>query len=270
MNIVVLNTKGGVGKSTIATQLIVPYLYDKYNKIVDFYEFDDENDDNEAFCNSQIINNIPVKVEKTDLREKVVDILINDSNNCVDIGANKSAKLLYNAIIESGMISAIDLIVIPMMDGEVDAISAINLYLDIRKTSQSVNILFILNRVNKNRDLYNQFEIFLGDNSGVFESAGLIENIQEDDRHYILVEDSDAIKQSRKFALTVYELAIMKMDLDAKIRQALKDGSTKMEIKTLSFKKRVQYDCVEFKKYILDKAFKDIDTLIGDGAEKNV
>jgi len=46
LKILVVSTKGGVGKSTIAMQLVAPYLYDKNNKnIIKYYECDDTNRD---------------------------------------------------------------------------------------------------------------------------------------------------------------------------------------------------------------------------------
>ena len=43
LKVLVVSSKGGVGKSTIAMQVIVPYLYrQNNNNLIDFFEFDDE------------------------------------------------------------------------------------------------------------------------------------------------------------------------------------------------------------------------------------
>ena len=61
--IVVLNAKGGVGKSTISMQVIVPYLYTRNgNRVVNYYEFDDENEDSKSFINSKLVNSKQMKV----------------------------------------------------------------------------------------------------------------------------------------------------------------------------------------------------------------
>ena len=43
--IIIPQTKGGVGKSTVAMQVIAPYLYKKHGKKITYIEIDDENND---------------------------------------------------------------------------------------------------------------------------------------------------------------------------------------------------------------------------------
>ena len=76
MNIAVINSKGGVGKSTISIQIAATYIYGLTGKKVNHYEFDDENQDNISFKKSSIVDIHTQAVAKTDLREKLADILI--------------------------------------------------------------------------------------------------------------------------------------------------------------------------------------------------
>ena len=122
--VVVINTKGGVGKSTISLQIAVPYIFKKTRIKVEHFEFDDENQDAAAFYDSTIANIHHEKVEKTELRDRITDILVDNDNVVFDIGANKTASYMLDAFVESGMLNMIDLIIIPLMDGENDAISA--------------------------------------------------------------------------------------------------------------------------------------------------
>ena len=55
--IIIPQTKGGVGKSTVAMQVIAPYLYKKHGKKVTYIEIDDENNDSKSFTRTQIVRN---------------------------------------------------------------------------------------------------------------------------------------------------------------------------------------------------------------------
>ncbi len=54
--IIIPQTKGGVGKSTVAIQVITPYLYKKHGKKITNIEIDDENNDSKSFTRTEIVN----------------------------------------------------------------------------------------------------------------------------------------------------------------------------------------------------------------------
>ena len=260
--IAVINTKGGVGKSTVSMQLIAPYLFNKTGTPISFFEFDDENEDNLSFDKSRLVWREKVQVAGQDLRDVVRDILLMDTNICLDVGANKTAVYVLDALLESGMIYALDVVVIPLMDGELDATSAINIYQKIKNANGDIKTVFALNRWNETRDVASQFDIFLGDKYGFFDTKGVINYIDERDRNYLVLADSDAIKYSRAFGLTVWELATSQMDVDSELKEALKNGASKEEIKRLSFKKSLKNDCEKYNERILKKAFDELDRFL--------
>jgi cellulose biosynthesis protein BcsQ len=261
--IVVLNAKGGVGKSTISMQVVVPYLYTRsQNSIVNYYEFDDENEDSKSFINSKLVSSTQVKVVESNLREVIADIVLKDESMCIDVGANKTTNYFVSSLIDSGMVDAIDLIIIPLADGELDAINAVELYYKIKESQSEVKILFVLNRYNELRNIHSQFDIFLGDKRGFFDTQGLIENIGAQDRNYVTLTDSDTIKYCRSFGTTVWELANLDRDLTGQLREAIKEKRDKQEIKMLSFKKALKGDCELYTKNSLENIFKKIDELI--------
>ncbi len=261
--IAILNTKGGVGKSTASMQLIVPYLYQKSGFPISYFEFDDENEDAISFDKSRLIWIEKVNVTGVDLREQLRDILLLENSICMDVGANKTTVYVMDALIDSGMIHALDLVVIPLMDGELDAVSAINVYHKIKDASPDLKTVFVLNRWNENRELESQFDLFLGDKYGFFDTKGLINYIEEKDRNYIVLADSDAIKYSRGFGITLWELANQVENIDELLKNAIKNGARKEEIKKLSFKKALKKDCEVYSEKILNNAFKKLDKILG-------
>ncbi len=261
--IAILNTKGGVGKSTASMQLIVPYLYQKSGFPISYFEFDDENEDAISFDKSRLIWIEKVNVTGVDLREQLRDILLLENSICMDVGANKTTVYVMDALIDSGMIHALDLVVIPLMDGELDAVSAINVYHKLKDASSDLKTVFVLNRWNENRELESQFDLFLGDKYGFFDTKGLINYIDEEDRNYIVLADSDAIKYSRGFGITLWELANQTEDFDELLKKAIKNGASKQEVKKLSFKKALKKDCEVYNDKFLKAAFKKLDEILG-------
>ena len=264
MNIVIINSKGGVGKSTISMQIAATYLYQLTKKKVNHYEFDDENRDNISFDKSQIVNTEAKQVARTNLRDTLADVLLEENNVVIDVGANKTTVYFLEALLDSGMVHSVDLFIVPLMDGESDAISAIKIYQIIKDTNPEANILFALNRVNTNRDINSQFNIFLGDKRGIFNDKGMIDNIPQEDKNFIQIEDSDAIKHSKNFGVTIWELAYNERDIGKEIKEALNTNANIQLIKTLSFKKGIKDDCASYLRTNLTPIFKEIDMILND------
>jgi hypothetical protein len=263
--ILVMNSKGGSGKSTVATQVVLPWLFTRTHnqKIALYYEFDDENDHSWPFQNSVIATSIPVQVSQTDLRTKVTDILLQkECSVCIDVGANKTSIALQQALFDTGMIHAIDVVIIPIMDGEVDALNAIALAKAVREASD-VPILFALNRHNEMRELESQFNLFLGDKREFLQEDGLINQLPLADRDYFVMRDSDAIKYSRLFGVTLWEVSLLDKDFDGEIRSAMRNSNINSdEIRFMSFKKGIYQDCLNYNDDVLAPIFRMLDSVV--------
>jgi hypothetical protein len=256
LKFLVANAKGGAGKSTVSMQIIVPYLFRNSKKQVFLYEFDDENEDSKSYADSRIVKTEQVKVDNNDMRDELQKILLKDETLCIDVGANKTASTVIAALNDSGMIFCIDVAIIPMMDGEIDAVSALNMYIMLKEAHPELKVIFALGRVNTSRDLFCQFDIFLGDRRGFFNDQGMMNMVKEEDRVYFPVHDSDAIKYSRQFGSTVWELAKINRDIDTELKEALKNGDDPQSIKFLSFKRALRIDCVTYLEETINPAFK--------------
>ncbi len=103
---IVVNTKGGVGKTTTSLQVVIPWLFERINKSatpsnetkkIKLYEIDENNDSKQNFGNSQIMDtHLVVNPEK-----ELEDIFINECASLerdypivFDIGVGPSTKAL--------------------------------------------------------------------------------------------------------------------------------------------------------------------------------
>eukprot|EP01156_Anaeramoeba_ignava_P003186 Anaeramoba_ignava/a221176_3.p1 GENE.a221176_3~~a221176_3.p1 ORF type:complete len:108 (+),score=19.79 a221176_3:49-372(+) len=96
--IIIPQTKGGVGKSTVAMQVIAPYLFKKHGKKVTYIEIDDENNDSKSFTRTEIVDKRMLGTNKlTELDEL---ILMDDNHEIiVDVGGNKTSSLVLEEIV---------------------------------------------------------------------------------------------------------------------------------------------------------------------------
>jgi len=261
LKVLVLSSKGGVGKSTIAMQIVAPFLYEKNNKEkINFYEFDDENVDLLSYGASNLSKRESIDVEEFVIMDKFVEILSRDEFCCIDVGGNKSTSLCLDVLNDCGMMNEIDLVLIPLLDGEQDAVNAKKVYTKLQEIHSSINICFALNRVKNSKFIEYQFDNFFGDIRGIFDDkAAVLNNIKkEHKKNYIVIEDSDIIKFSRRFGMTIYEMAEQERDFISKFKEA----NLEKEKKILAFKNYVYQNGKKYYNQVLKKCFYDLDTII--------
>ena len=259
--IIVLNSKGGVGKSTTSTQILAPFLYIKngQDEKVNLIEFDDENEDSLSFENSEILTPKRVKIEGNDLDSALTDNVLDFDNVVLDIGGNKTTTYVIDSLVDSGIINAFDLIVIPLTDGEQDAVNAINVYKKIRENNEDSKIIFALSRVNNSYDLEMQFLEKKKNKKGRLDDrVGLIEQVAESDQNIIKIVDSDVIKYSRVFGVTAFELSQKDIqELKEKQKKALKEKD-KEKSKKIAYRLTILNKAIRYKDEVLKECFKTI------------
>jgi hypothetical protein len=268
MKIMVVSSKGGVGKSTISMQLIAPYLYiHNEKKPVRFYECDDENSDSLSFGASNLIDRKLLKVDVPILREELHEIFSKPDFTCIDIGGNKSTTMVLDAMDLSGAIHFVDLAVIPILDGEQDAINASVVYSQIKSMNPDIKFLFVLNRCKNERFLEYQFENYFGDIRGIFNEKYAVKNylFDEDKNNYVAFLDDEVVKYSRKFGLTVYEIAKQQRDFIPELKIKVENMTNEQETKLLSFKNYVNKSATKYYENVLLNGFRMIDKILKKG-----
>jgi hypothetical protein len=252
--IVVINNKGGVGKTTSSNELFAPFLsFENNMEQTVVYEFDEENTHGKMYVNSDCIKFSPQKTSGSKLQKNITNILLNKNHCVIDIGANKSTTYFLEALSKSALDDIISLVAIPLGDGEQDSLNARNIYRKIRKMNQSIPIVFVLSRYNPNRELEYQFDYFFED---------LIPTVEEKDKKWIVLEDSDCIKYSRREGKTIFELSYENIDFKKMIKKAINKNKSEEKIKQLSRKNQMYAEMIEYRQNTLIPAFNKIKEII--------
>jgi len=245
--IIIPQTKGGVGKSTLAMQVIAPYLYKKHGKKITYIEIDDENNDSQSFNRTEIVNKRMLQTNK--LKELDELILMDDNHEIiVDVGGNKTSTLVLDEIKKVGTFNNVKWIV-PLGDGELDGRNAIATMKKLKKIEANAqdNLIFALSRaISTEQDyLEEQFINFfghkyLGSNSTI---TDVIQNPK-----YIPIVNDKIITISRYLGSTVWEMAHNNTDFAKKAVEAKELGDVESARKYLFFR-RIQ---TEAKDYVLN------------------
>ena len=261
-----ISSKGGIGKSTIAMQIVTPYLYVHNDKQpIKYYEFDDENQDYLSFGASNLSVRKHVEVNDDFLRDEITEIFSKNESICIDIGGNKTTTYALKAFRDSGMIHLVDLAIIPLLDGEQDGINASIIYNTLRHLNPNIKILFILNKVKDVKKIQYQFENYFGDPRGIFSSKYALKTYlkDEDFKNYAIMLDDDIIKYSRRFGLTIYEIAKQKRDFIENLRKNIDNYSSEQEIKLNSFKNYIDNSSKKYYEQVIIPIFKKMDSILG-------
>ncbi|MDD3499078.1 MAG: division plane positioning ATPase MipZ [Sulfurovum sp.] len=242
---VILNTKGGAGKSTVALQVAAAYFIQK-GENVDLFEFDDENKDSLSFSNSQIRTK-QIKIgDGKDISDVLRENLLNNKleNIVVDVGGNKTTTTFIDGLKKSSIYKKVNLILIPMSGGEQDTKNAIKTYNLVKDFN--IPVVFVLSRVsNISRIAWKYTDFFM--------------HFPNSD--YIILRESDVIELSRHDKRSIYEIATDKELLnllDQELDSAF-DRNDMDAARRLSIQKEISLEAVEYLEDTLEPAWKKID-----------
>ena len=258
--IIIPQTKGGVGKSTVAMQVIAPYLFKKHGKKITYIEIDDENNDSDSFTQTEIVDKRMLGTNKLTQLDEL--ILMDDNHEIiVDVGGNKTSALVLDEIKKIGSFGNIKWI-IPLGDGELDGKNAISTMKKIKKIEKNseANVIFALNRAISMEAEYveEQFINFFGHK--YLESNSVICDFVKNPK-YFSVKNDKVITMSRYLGSTVWEMAYTNTDFTKKALEAKELGDIESARKYLFFR-RIQTEAKDYVIGVLNKIFCDLDTWI--------
>ena len=258
--IIIPQTKGGVGKSTVAMQIIAPYLYKKHGKKIKYIEIDDENNDSQSFTRTQIVDKKMLNTNKLTERDEL--ILMDDNHEViVDVGGNKTSSLVLEEIKKVGSFGNVKWI-IPLGDGELDGKNAIATMKKIKKieSNPEYNIIFALNRAISLEQDYveEQFINFFGHK--YLDSSSTICDFVKDPKYFAIKNDK-IITISRYLGSTVWEMAHNNTDFAKKAIEAKDAGDLESARKFLFFR-RIQTEAKDYVLTVLNQVFFSLDKWI--------
>jgi hypothetical protein len=258
--IIIPQTKGGVGKSTLAMQVLAPYLYKKHGKKITYIEIDDENNDSKSFNRTEIVNKRMLQTNK--LKELDELILVDDNHEViVDVGGNKTSTLVLDEIKKVGTFNNVKWIV-PLGDGELDGKNAIATMRKLRKIESNAqdNLIFALSRaISPETDyLEEQFINFFGHK--YLGSNSTITDIVKNPKFIPIVNDK-IITISRYLGSTVWEMAHNNTDFSQKAIESKELGDLNSARKYLFFR-RIQTEAKDYVLNNLNSVFCTLDNWI--------
>jgi hypothetical protein len=258
--IIIPQTKGGVGKSTVAMQVIAPYLYKKHGKKITYIEIDDENNDSQSFTRTEIVNK---KMLSTNRIQELDELILMDDNHeiIVDVGGNKTSSLVLEEIAKVGTFNNVKWI-IPMGDGELDGKNAIVTMKKLKKieANSQNNLMFALNRAISTEDDYlnEQFINFFGHK--YLANNSTIKDFVKDPKYFALKNDK-VVTMSRYLGSTVWEMAYNNTDFTQKAIKAKEIGDMDNAKKYLFFR-RIQTEAKDYVLNTLNGVFFELDRFI--------
>lgn len=200
---IVVNTKGGVGKSTVSSQFLAAYLFSKNQEIVDFVEIDDENKSVAKLSESEILN---AKVVSLELLSKFIDnVTLSNQDLIIDVGGNYTATKFLEALKNSGGFMSETVYYIPMLHGDQDALNAHQTYTAIREFDKKSKVIFVLNNCQNYKNIEHieyYYPFFFG------REELEIEPLQRDtNTDFITLAASEFYLVASKLKQTIYEYA---------------------------------------------------------------
>lgn len=272
--VLVLNPKGGTGKSTFSFQILSPYFYSKYKENPLVLDVDDQNQESKTYGRSEIIDTKKILTSNIKRQD-----LCGDRNIILDAGASISSKEIIDLLVESGSLNKITFFAIPITQGTQPTKLALDMYNYIRKFNEKGRILFILNNYNVEYSLTQQFPSFLGDKE--FEiytqenkKIGIYDKILDEDSNvsYIAIPNVGCLFWSSYYGKTTFEFAENEDKYDAELNRIETNSPQNInspEYKNLEAKKILAHRSKRFRNEILEeKIFLDLDKFLNVQKEK--
>jgi len=186
MNIVIANTKGGVGKTIVSTQVLPAYFVQCNNtKNINIYEIDNNN---KSSLQNSSLNFKTLNLDKGEEALLEADYNV-DSINIVDAGGGDDTRAVLNYIQKNDIL--VDLYLVPVLSDyeQVHNLKqTINL---IRQIDNNASVYVVLNKLKslEEQDIKDQFIFLFG--SERYGIEGHLEEVQGDINGMLFLLDSN-------------------------------------------------------------------------------
>ena len=223
MNILIMNPKGGAGKTTTST-IVASYLND-----VKLLEIDKINKSaNRIKCEHYESFQIDFNSSSDEKFLEFENTLLDEGIKVIDVGAIK-LEIFFNAMQEANLFDTIDLVIIPAMDGKDDFNVAVKFLEALKDTVVSDKFMFAFSRFNNHEyaTIKEQFDIFF-DNTAAIKKKYSID--LKDESTYFAIQDSRAIKRANRLGVTLKSLADRDIEEATKMQRAEKDKEKRLEL----------------------------------------
>lgn len=222
--ILVINTKGGSGKSTASMQLLAPWVLERTGKAA-LVELDDENHDSADFTDSEIQSD-RVKVGKEVDAEFAIDELMARTDNAyviADIGGNRTSAMALQHIGARGYDAFIDMIVIPVSGPGQDVTNAKKTLNHVRELMPDYDgkILMVMTRTTS--DDVRSVRRRMPDAFALFDKEGLAGPI--------ILPNDNAFPMSRALKMSAWEIAKQGERLKTELRSAMREARNDPEMR---------------------------------------
>jgi len=253
--ILVINTKGGSGKSTTSMQLLAPWVLERTGKAA-VVELDDENHDSADFTDSAI-HSERVRVGQEVDAEFAIDELMartDDAYVVADIGGNRTSAMALQHIGARGYDAFIDMIVVPVSGPGQDVLNAKKTLDHVRELMPDYagKILMVMTRTTSTdvRTVRRRMP----------DAFALLDREKLDGP--IILPTDNAFPLSRTLKMSVWEIAQQGEDLKGQLREAMKktrgDAGRREEMAMLN---SVVSDSLKMRDY-LSTQFENLDKIL--------
>jgi len=249
MMYIVVSTKGGVGKSTIATQVVAPLVYDITNEPVKVLEVDNNNV-------SDTLDSAIVKVSSFTVADGIFETqkslfeVFNNKQVVIDGGGGDDTNKLIESVTNLNIDDKCTFF-IPVLKNKNGMKNLIDTYRKIRENSSS-KIVVVLNQANSSiaKDLEKEFCYFFG-NEKLSITGAFSEMYEDANIEVVSVQDTNVFDLAEDYQLTAYEIALENIDTGSYLAEKNKEGYDAF-MKAMTFCEIYNF-CVSYKKHSLDK-----------------
>ncbi len=247
---IVINSKGGVGKSTFSNQILAHYLYEKNKKQkTKLIEIDDENEDSKILKDSEILTS---KLISTNKINTIDEIFLEDKDVVIDVGGNKTATIFLKEL-ENIELDDNVTFCIPLGTGIQDVANAKDTQIAINKIQQNAKIIFVLSS-NKGDDIEDDYVQFFG-------SKFIDTKFQINSDKYVVINYDSVLNNSKSFNKTYYDISNNKTDFWKLAKEAQKEQNTEDKDYYL-FMNRFKKKAIIYREYIENDVFNRLDELL--------